>query len=324
MPVRSFLADDANGAPPSISTLKNLLGVRGPDGVLEALPFRAWIYRPDWRKKRIAFQKNPTGEDQLFRVEWHTLNLKSPEISETLSTMPSDARNWGTAVSCRNRVYVLGGDCDGDPSCPDKRFNQFHGHNSVFYFDYDGEWKKAPPMLFPRGSPAAVAIGSKIYVFGAVSVTTGHFAEVFDTEGLRWETVPAPPVASGLVPSSLSSPVFLDSSRSRILVHFCSNGSLHAFYPDDGSWKCLEPEFGRWPPAAAMVDDVVYFLPTSDWDCWGRSVDSRDFLMAYHGLNLPPLFNLNAAFLCYRSSESESRCLRVETTPVFKVIELQY
>ncbi|KAK8582183.1 hypothetical protein V6N12_072375 [Hibiscus sabdariffa] len=163
---------------------RNLLGVRGPDGVLEALPFRAWIYRSDWREKRIAFEDNPTGEDQLFRVEWHTLNLKSPEISETLSTMPSDARNWGTAVSCRNRIYVLGGDCDGDSSCPDKRFNQIHAHNSVFYFDCDGEWKKAPPMLFPRGSPAAVAIGSKIYVFGAVSVT-GHFAEVFDTEGLR-------------------------------------------------------------------------------------------------------------------------------------------
>ncbi|KAK8679728.1 hypothetical protein V6N13_145164 [Hibiscus sabdariffa] len=299
------------------SNSRNLLGVRGPDGVLEALPFRAWIYRSDWREKRIAFEDNPTGEDQLFRVEWHTLNLKSPEISETLSTMPSDARNWGTAVSCRNRIYVLGGDCDGDSSCPDKRFNQIHAHNSVFYFDCDGEWKKAPPMLFPRGSPAAVAIGSKIYVFGAVSVT-GHFAEVL---------------------SSPSPPVFLDSSLSRILVHFFSNGSLHAFYPDDGSWECLEPEFDRWHPAAAMVDDVVYFLPTSGWDCWDRSIDSRDFLMAYHvvykkwmpikwkaesplplaslinlfhlgngGLNLPPLFNLNATFLRYRSSESESRC----------------
>ncbi|KAL4332421.1 hypothetical protein GQ457_07G042960 [Hibiscus cannabinus] len=261
---------------------RNLLGVRGPDGVLEALPFRAWIYRSDWREKRNAFRDNPTGEEQLFRVEWHTLNLRSPEISETLSTMPSDARNLGTAVSCRNRIYVLGGDCDGDPSCPDKRFNQIHAHNSVFYFDCDGEWKEAPPMLFPRGSPAAVAIGSKIYVFGAVSVITDHFAEVFDTEGLRWETVPAPPVAYGQVLSCPSPPVFLDSSRPRILVHFFSNGSLHAFYPDDGSWECLEPEFGRWPPAAAMVDDVIYFLPTSDWDCWGRSVDSRDFLMAYH------------------------------------------
>ncbi|KAL4369180.1 hypothetical protein GQ457_05G033470 [Hibiscus cannabinus] len=240
----------------------NLLGVRGPDGVLETLPFRAWIYRPDWRRKMVAFQDNPTGEEQLFRVEWHTLNLKSPEISETLSTMPSDARNCGTAVSCRNRVYVLGGRCSGDPSCPDKRFNQIHFHNSVFYFDCDGEWKKAPPMLFPRGSPAAVATGTKIYVFGSVSVIDGHFAEVFDTERNRWETVPPPPAASGL-------------------VHFRSNGSLHAFYPDDGSWECLEPEFGRWSRASAMVDNVVYFLYTSGWDCWDQS-DSRDFLGAYH------------------------------------------
>ncbi|KAK8575744.1 hypothetical protein V6N12_063406 [Hibiscus sabdariffa] len=243
------------------SNSRNLLGVRGPDGVLEALPFRAWIYQSDWRQKMVD---NPPREEQIFRVEWHTLNLKRPEISETLSTMPSDARNCGTAVSCRNRVYVLGGRCSGDPCCPDKRFNQIHFHNSAFYFDGDGEWRKAPPMLFPRGSPAAVATGTKIYVFGSVSATAGHFAEVFDTEGICWETVPPPPAAPGLVPSSASHPVLLDSPRSRILVHFRSSGSLHAFYPDDGSWECLEPEFGRWSRASAMVDDVVYFIYTSD------------------------------------------------------------
>ncbi|KAK8674789.1 hypothetical protein V6N13_032909 [Hibiscus sabdariffa] len=101
-------------------------------------------------------------------------------------------------------------------------------------------------MLFPRGSPAAVATGTKIYVFGSVSATEGYFAEVFDTEGIRWETVPPPPVATGLVPSSASDPVLLDSPRSRIPLHFCSNGSLHAFYPDDGSWEWLEPVFGRF------------------------------------------------------------------------------
>ncbi|KAK8674915.1 hypothetical protein V6N13_032991 [Hibiscus sabdariffa] len=260
------------------SNSRNLLGVRGPDGVLEALPFRAWIYQSDWRQKMVD---NPPREEQIFRVEWHTLNLKRPEISETLSTMPSDARNCGTAVSCRNRVYVLGGRCSGDPCCPDKRFNQIHFHNSAFYFDGDGEWRKAPPMLFPRGSPAAVATGTKIYVFGSVSATAGHFAEVFDTEGICWETVPPPPAAPGLVPSSASHPVLLDSPRSRILVHFRSSGSLHAFYPDDGSWECLEPEFGRWSRASAMVDDVVYFIYTSGWDSWDQS-DSRDFLGAYH------------------------------------------
>ncbi|KAK8516923.1 hypothetical protein V6N12_032123 [Hibiscus sabdariffa] len=178
---------------------------------------------------------NPPREEQIFRVDWHTLNLKRPEISETLSTMPSDARDCGAAVSCRNRVYVLGGRCSESSS-----------------------------YVVPAGNPAAVATGTKIYVFGSVSATAGHFAEVFDTEGICWETVPPPPAAPGLVPSSASDPVLLDSPRSRILVHFHSNGSLHAFYPDDGSWECLEPEFGRWSPASAMVDDVVYFLYTSE------------------------------------------------------------
>ncbi|KAK8612099.1 hypothetical protein V6N13_092218 [Hibiscus sabdariffa] len=231
------------------SNSRNLLGVRGPDGVLEALPFRSCIYRPDWRQKMVD---NPPREEQIFRVDWHTLNLKRPEISETLSTMPSDARDCGAAVSCRNRVYVLGGRCSESSS-----------------------------YVVPAGNPAAVATGTKIYVFGSVSATAGHFAEVFDTEGICWETVPPPPAAPGLVPSSASDPVLLDSPRSRILVHFHSNGSLHAFYPDDGSWECLEPEFGRWSPASAMVDDVVYFLYTSGWDCWYQS-DSRDFLGAYH------------------------------------------
>ncbi|GMJ14321.1 hypothetical protein HRI_005101300 [Hibiscus trionum] len=271
------------------SNSRNPLAVRGPDGVLEALPFRAWNHLPGWHPKVLAFRDNPTtfrdnltSEDRLFKVEWHTLNLKRLEISETLSTMPSDARGGGTAVSCRNRVYVLGGVCYGDPCCPDTRIEiPVHLHNSVFYFDCDGEWKKAPPMLFPRKSPAAVATGTRIYVFGSVSVTEGHFAEVFDTEEIRWETVPPPPVASRLVPSSASYPVFLDSSRSRILVHFNSNGSLHAFYPDDGSWECLDPVFGRWSHASAMVDDVVYFLYALGWDCCEKC-DFRDILTAYH------------------------------------------
>ncbi|KAK8582229.1 hypothetical protein V6N13_145210 [Hibiscus sabdariffa] len=82
--------------------------------------------------------------------------MKRAETSEPLSTMPPDARDWGTVVSFRNHVYILGGKCDGDPSCPNKRFNQIYFHNSIFYLDCDGEWKKTPPMLFPRCLPAVV------------------------------------------------------------------------------------------------------------------------------------------------------------------------
>ncbi|KAK8501914.1 hypothetical protein V6N11_063680 [Hibiscus sabdariffa] len=264
----------------------NHLGVRSVDGMLEALPFRAWECEPDWKLNKIAFREDPTKKKQLVRVEWHTLNLKSGEISETLSRMPPEARLDGTAVACGNRVYVLGGLCVGDPCCPDQIFDSIHYNNCVFYFDCarpDCEWKRAPPMLIPRQNPSAVAIGGKIYVFGSTPPTGGCFAEVFNIHENRWDTLPAPPVSSFDL-LDLSYPVLFDSSRSRILVHFRSSHSLYAFStaPDGGSWECLDTEFWSWANASVIVDDVVYFLfdPVSDW---------------LHSMEYPsPLFPLNA------------------------------
>ncbi|KAK8702314.1 hypothetical protein V6N13_020675 [Hibiscus sabdariffa] len=210
----------------------------------------------------------PPDGKPLFRVEWRTLNLERAETSETLNTMPPEARMFGTAVACRNRIYVLGGYCRGDPGCADKKFNDYHSHNCVFYFDSarpDCGWKKGLPMLFPRKAPSAIATEGKIYSFGFGCGSHGnptgdYFAEVFNVELNRWDKLPAPPVASDLVPVSVSDPVLLDSSRSRILVHFSSNDSLHAFHTHGGSWECLDPEFGDWSEASVIVDDVAYFL----------------------------------------------------------------
>ncbi|GMI99372.1 hypothetical protein HRI_003606500 [Hibiscus trionum] len=241
----------------------NHFGVRGPDGVLEALPFRTWIFPPGWRRSPADYY--PPDGKPIFRVEWRALNLERAERGETLNTMPPEARTRGTAVAYRNRIYVLGGDCFGDPVCPDKKFNNFHFHNCVFYFDYarpDCGWKKGLPMLLPRDSPSAVATQGKIYAFGSgpYGYTGDCFAEVFNVELNRWDKLPAPPVASGLVPGSVSPHVLLDSSRSRILVHFSSNDSLHAFHTHGGSWECLDPEFGDWSEASVIVGDIAYFL----------------------------------------------------------------
>ncbi|KAK8524497.1 hypothetical protein V6N12_029362 [Hibiscus sabdariffa] len=218
------------------------------------------MYRPDYHYLYL-----PTDGKQHFRVEWHTVNLKRGEASETLSMMPPDARIMGTPVACGNRIYVLGGFCVGDPFCPDKMFNDSHFHNCVFYFDSARPgcgWKKGPPMLVPRESPSAVAAGGKIYVFGSscYKFAKGHFAEVFNVELNRWDKLPAPPVDSALVPVYVSDSILLDSSRSRILVHFSSNNSLHAFHTDGGSWECLDPEFGMWSTASgfgALNQDVL-------------------------------------------------------------------
>ncbi|KAL4387593.1 hypothetical protein GQ457_09G002800 [Hibiscus cannabinus] len=257
----------------------NHFGVRGPDGMLEALPLHGWMYRPDYHYLYL-----PTDGKQLFTVEWHTVNLKSGEISETLSTMPPEARIAGTPVACSSRIYVLGGYCRGDLFCPDKRFKTSHFHNCVFYFDSarpDCGWKKGPPMLVPRESPSAVAAGGKIYVFGSTRFVDvkAHFAEVFNVELNRWEKLPPPPADSALVPRSVSDHVLLDSSRSRILVHFESNNSLHAFHTDSGSWECLDPEFGMWSTASVIVGDFAYFVFDLGEDWSGKCITS---FRAYH------------------------------------------
>ncbi|KAK8982573.1 hypothetical protein V6N11_046490 [Hibiscus sabdariffa] len=227
--------------------------------MLEALPLCTCIYRSDWLGKRgFGFRQNPTDGKPLFRVEWCTLNLKRGEFSETLSTMPPEARRYGTSVSCGNRIYVLGGDCTGDLFCPDGKFNSTHLHNCVFYFDSARRncgWKRGPSMLVSRWFPSAVAAGGKIYVFGSTRRSEGYFAEVFSVELDRWDLLPEPPVASGLVPESVSDHVLLDASRSRILVHFKSNNSLQAFHfhADGGSWECVDPEFGLWSEASGRV-----------------------------------------------------------------------
>ncbi|KAK8607965.1 hypothetical protein V6N13_023409 [Hibiscus sabdariffa] len=263
----------------------NHLGLQSADGMLEALPFRVWIREPDWESKMKAFTEDPTHRKHLVRVEWHTLNLKSGEISETLSTMPPEARPDGTAVACGNRLYVLGGLCAADPSCPDQIFDGSHYNNCVFYFDCARPgcgWQRAPPMLVPRRSPSAVAIEGKIYVFGSTPLTECCFAEVFNIHENRWDMLPPPPVSSLDLLCS-SDPVLFDHSRSRILVHFSTNHSLYAFSPapDGGSWECLDTEFWSWANASAIVDDVAYFLfdPISDWVTHS---DSRISFGGYH------------------------------------------
>ncbi|KAK8989375.1 hypothetical protein V6N11_063805 [Hibiscus sabdariffa] len=273
----------------------NHLGLQSADGMLEALSFRVWIREPDWESKMKAFTEDPTHRKHLVRVEWHTLNLKSGEISETLSTMPPDARPGGTAVACGNRLYVLGGVCVGDPSCPDLKFDSNHNNNCVFYFDCARPgcgWQRAPPMLVPRRIPSAVAIEGKIYVFGSTPPTECCFAEVFNIHENRWDMLPPPPVSSLDLLCS-SDPVLFDHSRSRILVHFSTNHSLYAFSPapDGGSWECLDTEFWSWANASAIVDDVAYFLfdPISDWGmelypCIGKSFDIEVFTNCRFGM----------------------------------------
>ncbi|KAK6270365.1 hypothetical protein POUND7_007470 [Theobroma cacao] len=240
----SYISRNTNN-PSSSSSSSSRFG--GQDGVVEALHLLAWT---------------ASGFD------WYVLNLENGVISQTLSRMPPKARRGSTAVACGNQIFVLGGACGRDPTCPDGKIHEIHLHDYVFYFDYqhpENGWREVSPMLLQRMKPSAVTLDGKIYVFGGSAV--GRFAEVLDI-GQNSRALLRPPYASNIDPVSVSYPVLLDSSRSRILVHFACNNSLYAYNVNDKSWHCLNENFGKWSFAAVIVDDVLYGLVDSREDLY--------------------------------------------------------
>ncbi|KAK8616377.1 hypothetical protein V6N13_017929 [Hibiscus sabdariffa] len=254
--------------------MSRVFGMRERDGVAETLLLFA--------SKRIEKGKG------YFRIDWHSLNLETAEISEALSTMPPKARSGASAVALGNRVYLFGGDCVRmDPTCPDGKINsnRFHSHNYVFCFDCehpDRGWKEAPSMLHPRLRPVSVAAKGKIYAFEGSRLA--HFAEVFDVSGSGWKPLSIPPDLD-MYTRRVSSPVLFDSPRSRIFVHFQTIGGpnpLYAYHVDGESWECLDEAFGAWSYATALVDGVLYYLTDPDEETAACLLsDQRCCLQAY-------------------------------------------
>ncbi|OMO65832.1 Kelch-type beta propeller [Corchorus capsularis] len=202
-------------------------------------------------------------EDGEFVFDWYILNLEDGTIRSTLMRMPPEARGSSTAVACSNQIYVLGGVCSRDGTCPDGE-SYHHFHDSVLYFDgNDPEkgWSPGKLMSLARARPSAVSFDSKIYAFGGYR--EGPLAEYLDINDpeKRWYPVLAP---SPLFDGDMSYPVVLDSARRRILVHFMSNDSLYAYYVDDNRWCLLKKDFGGWTRSmsAVIVGNVLYTLST--------------------------------------------------------------
>ncbi|KAK8995097.1 hypothetical protein V6N11_069545 [Hibiscus sabdariffa] len=223
------------------------------DGVLrETLLFCAW---------------KPTDTEGHFKVDLHTLNLETREISPALITMPPEVGDGFSAVVCRNHVYVLGGGGSMDRRSPDWGTGQDH----VFCFDSDHPdhgWKQAPPMSVPRWNPTVVAAEAqgKIYAF----MGSLQFGDVFDVGRSCWKLLSPPPDVD-LDTLYLSPLLHYDSPRSRILCHFQTydfrgNFPLYAYYVDSESWECLSENFGTWPLGSVLVDGLLYRLLCSDGD----------------------------------------------------------
>ncbi|KAG4140554.1 hypothetical protein ERO13_D06G025700v2 [Gossypium hirsutum] len=202
------------------------------------------------------------------RTDMHFLDLERGEISDVLSTTPPDVPLGATVVTCGNHVYTIGGKI--------LRGGILRSLNHVFRFDFkhaERGWRTVSSMLYPRGLPEALAAQGKIYVFKG---SRDCFSEIYDISGDSWVPLCVPSIAEY---SGVSRPVLLDSSRSRILVHFSGDRykSLYAYYYNDKSWVCLDPKFPYWSPTVGIVGNVLYvFHEISDEICSWKAYDVQD------------------------------------------------
>ncbi|KAH1057705.1 hypothetical protein J1N35_035770 [Gossypium stocksii] len=224
---------------------------RQRDGEIKGLFFLDWTRRDSEGRRR---------SDLRF------LDLERGEISDVLSTIPPDVHSFFSVVTCGNHAYAIGGTI--------RQGMTYHSTDHVFRFDFKHAelgWVKVTSMLYCRGATEVLALQGKIYVFQGSDVC---FGEVYDISGDIWVPLCAPSIAEF---SEISHPVLPDSSRSRILVHFRADRSLYAYYYNDNSWVCLDPNFHYWSGTVGIVGNVLYvFYEFSEEICYWKAYDVLD------------------------------------------------
>ncbi|KAK8661028.1 hypothetical protein V6N13_051930 [Hibiscus sabdariffa] len=118
----------------------------------------------------------PTDTEGDFKVDWHTLNLETREISPALITMPPEVGDGFSAVVYRNHVYVLGGGCSMDPPSPHSMGVSSFSDHSCPLEAYDVVENKWLPVNCSSGFPLLeVPSSSDIYHLG-----NAHFCLAFN------------------------------------------------------------------------------------------------------------------------------------------------
>eukprot|EP00960_Hanusia_phi_P003273 96388-Hanusia_phi.AAC.2 len=97
------------------------------------------------------------------------------------------AKQFCAAVSCGDRIYVMGGysnNAEGD--APDQDLDSVHSYDPVLRL-----WREEPPMPTPRANFQAVAISGRIYAIGGMSGGAQRAdVESYDPKTREWRAEP--------------------------------------------------------------------------------------------------------------------------------------
>jgi N-acetylneuraminic acid mutarotase len=165
--------------------------------------------------------------DELFRFD------PVQEMYESLPDLPERVDHPAFVVH-RGALYVIGGYRDLQPIA------------SVWSFDPgEGRWTALEPMRVPRASPAAAAIGNRIYVTGGSEIGRGddlngsRSLEIYDVgtgEWTRGADMVTPRHHHGAV--ALNGELYVVGGRGR--GEF-SLDAVERFDPASGRWEQLAP-----------------------------------------------------------------------------------
>ncbi|KAI8536973.1 hypothetical protein RHMOL_Rhmol10G0298600 [Rhododendron molle] len=155
-------------------------------------------------------------------------------------------------------------------------------HNKVFLFDTthpQKRWIKGPDMLNHRCNGKAVAVESKIYVFGGNNKTVEDrpWAEFLDPDKNKWEPLPAPPADSLIHTRDLlyNPVVYGGPGKGKILLSCC----YYIYDVKDGLWVEFRPPESLRPFSHNVTSDgnILYWstfghlysfnMETEDIDC---------------------------------------------------------
>ena len=137
----------------------------------------------DALRRRVYVVGGTDGGMVMSSVEVLDLSVHDDKPEWSMLEKPMSCPRWGCAVvSCRDRLYVIGGH---NGTAPLK--------SSEVYHESTGEWRSLPDMSVARSQCAAAVIDECIYVLGGTDAQNTHSScEVYDMATNSWSSTALP------------------------------------------------------------------------------------------------------------------------------------